>query len=223
MSYLGDADIFITTTPQFRRPSIENFEYQSRKMHYQDQIIIKDSVNDLMSDYIYISIYGNMYSEYELSVNVKYHPHFNERLEYATPLWEREPVHVIFENEWATLFASYKPWWSMHEDRTVVFLAESFENDVTFYFAVDDYPLIYQTDLIAKNEMFSLAPEAREYTLGNGHFGTYYIRIRPAYALSDVIVDDPYEFNFHAFSQPAGNGIADLYAGQTLVGAAWKG
>ena len=169
-------------------------------MHYQDQIIIKDSVNDLMSDYIYISIYGNMYSEYELSVNVKYHPHFNERLEYATPLWEREPVHVIFENEWATLFASYKPWWSMHEDRTVVFLAESFENDVTFYFELDDYPLIYKTDWIARNEMYALRPWQDGYALGEGHSGTYFIRIRPDYTLSDFVVEDPYKFDFWAFS-----------------------
>ena len=103
-------------------------------------------MHSAMSDYIYIAIYGNTFSEYELWINVKHHPHFNERLEYATPLRERTPVRILFENEWAQVFASYSPWWSMHEARTVVFLAESYVNDVTFYFAVDDYPLIYMSE-----------------------------------------------------------------------------
>ena len=53
-----------------------------------------------MSDYIYIGIYGNVRSDYELKISQTYHPHYNERLEYATPLYERSPVHVIFESEW---------------------------------------------------------------------------------------------------------------------------
>ena len=71
--------------------------------------------------------------------------------------------------------------------------------------------------------MYSLAPEHRAYTFGSGHYGTYYLRIRPAYALSDLAVDDPYYFDFHCFSQPAGNGITDLYAGTELIGVAWEG
>ena len=101
----------------------------------------------------------------------------------------------------------------MHEDKTVVFLADSYINDVTFYFSVDDYPLIYQTPFIAKNEMYTIEPYQSGYTLADGHRGTYYIRIRPKYSLSDVVVDDPYEFDFVVFSQPFGNGLTDLYAG----------
>ena len=86
------------------------------------------------------------------------HPHFNVRLEYAMPLIEREPIRVVFKNEWAQLFTSFTPLWSMHEDRTVVFLADSAVNDITFYMDIDDYPLIYQTRLIARNEMFSITP-----------------------------------------------------------------
>lgn len=47
----------------------------------------------------------------------------------------------------------------MHEDKTVIIMADSLVNDVTFYLAVDDYPLIYQTKLIARNEMFSITPK----------------------------------------------------------------
>ena len=71
--------------------------------------------------------------------------------------------------------------------------------------------------------MYIIMPEHRDYTLGSGHFGTYYIRIRPQFALSALATDDPYEFDFFAFSQPAGDGITDLYAGETLIGAAWHG
>ena len=169
-------------------------------MVHHDQIILSDTVNDFMSDFIYIGVYGNVRSDYELKIKVVHHPHFNERLMYATPLFEREPVDVLFEDEWANMFASFKPWWSMHEDRTMVLLADSHENDVTFYLALDDYPLIYMTDWIAQNEMFSLHPESVGYALGEGHFGTYYIRIRPGYTLSDLVVPDPYKFDFYAFS-----------------------
>jgi len=186
-------------------------------------VTLNDTVNNFMSDYIYIGVYGNVRSDYELVITPVYHPHFNERLEYATPLTERSPVHVQFENEWASLFASFRPRWSMHEDRTVVFLADSELNDVTFYFTVDDYPLIYQTDWIARNEMYSLRPDSPGYTLAENHFGTYYIRIRPGYVLADLAVGDPYTFDFHVFSQPAGNGLTDLYAGDSLIGVAWNG
>ena len=36
VSYLGDADIFISTNPDVRRPSLDNYDYQSRNLHYRD-------------------------------------------------------------------------------------------------------------------------------------------------------------------------------------------
>ena len=176
-----------------------------------------------MSNHIFISIYGNVDSDFELDVKKIYHPHYNEKLEYAEPLVDGEPLHVYFENEWESRFLSFQPWWSGHEDRTVVFLADSMKNDVTFYLAVDDYPLIYQTDWVARNEMFSVHPDQVGYAYGRGHFGTYFIRVRPGYILSDLIVNDPYEFHFHAFSQPSGNGLTDLYANEQVVGVAFAG
>ena len=192
-------------------------------MEHHDQIKLNDTVNNFMTDYIYIGVYGNVRSDYELIITPVYHPHFNERLMYATPLVERTPVHVYFASEWDSAFFSFKPYWSMHEDRTVVFLAESFQNDVTFYFTVDDYPLIYKTDFRSRNEMYSIHPEVPGYTIAEGHWGNYYIRVRPGYILSDLIVNDPYEFDFHAFSQPAGNGLTDLYANDPKIGVAWGG
>ena len=213
LTFIGDADIFISSSRNNRFPSVTEYELQSRNSIRFDQIKIKDTVNVGISDNIFIAIYGNVRSDFELRINTKLHPHWNERLEYALPLVEREPIRVRFKNEWAQLFTSFQPHWSMHEDRTVVFLADSYTNDVTFYFAVDDYPLIYQTDLIARNEMYSIEPGQPSYTLADGHRGNYYIRIRPNYSLSDIVVDDPYEFDFVVFSQPFGNGLTDLYAG----------
>jgi len=111
----------------------------------------------------------------------------------------------------------------MHEDRTIVFLADSFIGAVDFYFEVDDYPLIYDTDLVSRNEMYIITPWHKDYTLGHGHLGTYYIRIRPRFALSSLVVNNPYETDFFAFSQPTGDGITDIYADQVLTGAAWRG
>lgn len=157
-TFIGDADIFVSTSRSNRFPSVDDYEYQSRNSIRYDQIKLTDTVNVGLSDYIYISIYGNVRSDFELQINKVMHPHFNERLEYAMPLIEREPIRVVFKNEWAQLFTSFTPLWSMHEDRTVVFLADSAVNDITFYMDIDDYPLIYQTRLIARNEMFSITP-----------------------------------------------------------------
>ena len=161
---------------------------------------MNDTVNNFMSNYIFIGIYGSVDSDYVLDINIDYWPHYDEKLEYAQPVFERSPLHIFFKNEWENRFLSFQPWWAASEDRTVIFLCDSMINDVTFYLAVDDYPLIYMTEWVARNEMFSLHPEQRGYTYGEGHFGTYFIRVRPGYILSDLIVDDPYEFHFHAFS-----------------------
>ena len=81
-------------------------------------------------------------------------------------------------------FFSFQPWWSMHENRTIIMLADSPYQVVKFYVAMDDYPLIYDTYWLDKNEMFALQPWNPNYSDGNGMFGSYYIRVRPQYTLA---------------------------------------
>lgn len=50
----------------------------------------------------------------------------------------------------------------MHENKSIVMLADSTLQTVTFYLALDDYPLVYMTDVEGRdqwldtNEMFTL-------------------------------------------------------------------
>lgn len=103
-----------------------------QKDHF-DQVILTDTVNNWLSDYIYISVYGEIYSEFELSFKVEYHPIQNEKLVYAQPLAEKVSAFGSFANEFGDSFYSYRPWWSMHENRSIIMLADSPLQEVTFY------------------------------------------------------------------------------------------
>lgn len=130
----------------------------------------------------------------------------------AQPLSENISVFNRFTDEFGSAFYSYRPWWSMHENKSIIMLADSPEKSITFYSARDDYPLIYMTNWIDSNEMFALQPTDAGYGDANGHFGSYYVRVRPSYNIADLLIDDPYSYFFRAFSQPAGDGQTDLYA-----------
>ena len=116
----------------------------------------------------------------------------------------------------------------MHENKSIIMLADSTLQTVSFYLALDDYPLVYMTEVegrdqwIDTNEMFTLKPQDKGYMDANGFFGTYYIRVRPAYNIADLIVDNPYQYHFRAFSQPAGDGLTDLYQNEIVAGLAYK-
>ena len=80
----------------------------------------------------------------------------------ATPLTENISIFGNFDDEFGSAFYSFRPWWSMHENKTIVLLADSPIQTVTFYLALDDYPLVYLANTednnqwIDSNEMFSL-------------------------------------------------------------------
>ena len=48
------------------RPNTTHFSYASRANDHFDQIILTDSVNEWLPKEIYIAIYGQLYSEFEL-------------------------------------------------------------------------------------------------------------------------------------------------------------
>ena len=218
----------MSTTNDVKRPTTTSFTYLSCSNDHYDQVVLTDTVNDWLSDYIYISIYGELYSEFELSYKVEYHPVQNEKLTKSIPLNEAESVFGNFDDEFGNAFYSFRPWWSMHENKSIVMLADSPMQAVTFYLALDDYPLVYMADMADKNqwldsnEMFSLQPSDKGYSDAEGYFGTYYIRVRPSYNIADPLVDTPYSYYFRAFSQPAGDGLTDLYHNQALAGVAYQ-
>jgi len=50
---------------------------------------------------------------------------------------------------------------------------------VYFYADVDDYPINYITELIDTNGILVIDASNPKYTVAQGVFGTYYVRIRP--------------------------------------------
>ena len=72
------------------------------------------------------------------------------------PLREGDSVYGNFGDEFDDAFYSFRPWWSVHENKSIVLLADSPLKVVTFYLELDDYPLVYLADWIDKNEMFAL-------------------------------------------------------------------
>ena len=74
---------------------------------------------------MYISVYGSLFSEYELTVSVEYEPIFDERLRTAVALDAGVSVSGTFNDEYEEAFFSFQPHWSMHENKTIVLLADS--------------------------------------------------------------------------------------------------
>ena len=105
----------------------------------------------------------------------------------------------------------------------MVLLADSPKQSVMFYMALDDYPLVYQTDLTDTDEMLELRPDHASYRTAEGYFGTYYVRVRPSYDLADLFREGSYSYYLRAFGQPAGYGQTDLYHDMEVAGIASAG
>lgn len=76
---------------------------------------ITDTVNTWLSDELYISVYGELYSEFELTILVEYHPIRDERLGDALPLVDGVSIYNQFTDQYGYAFYAFSPWWSMHE------------------------------------------------------------------------------------------------------------
>lgn len=87
-----------------------------------------------------------------------YHPAQNEKLEKAVALTEQRSIFHETENAYDESFLSYRPWWSQHENKQIVMLADSPHKEVIFYVDLDDYPKVFKTDWLDKSEMFALQP-----------------------------------------------------------------
>lgn len=210
-TYHGDADLYVSTTDEVKRPNATSYTFASRHKDHLDQVTLTDTVNNWLPDQIYIAVYGELFSEFELTISAEFHPIHDEKLTEATALDDNWSVYGKFADEFGEAFYSYRPWWSAHENKAMVMLADSPLQEVTFYLALDDYPLVYMTDWIDQDEMFVLQPWDEGYRDADGFFGTYYVRVRPRYDLADLLRDGAYSYYFRAFTQPAGYGLTDLY------------
>ena len=156
-SYLGDADLYVATNDRW--PHAGSFEYASRRNDHIDRVILTASVADgPLPTEIFIGVHGVSYAEYELDINFEYHATHNEKLESAFPLHENRSMLHKVDDPYDEAFLAYTPWWSQHEQRSIIMISDSPYKDIVFYVDVDDYPKSYQTDWMARNGMFSLHP-----------------------------------------------------------------
>ena len=82
-------------------------------------------------------------------------------------------------------------------------LADVIFNKVFFYSQWNDFPKHFLTTKHDQNDTIT-------YHTGEEHYhstgGSYYIRLRPDYALYDLLSAREYMFNMYTFSQPPANG-----------------
>jgi hypothetical protein len=146
---------------------------------------------------IYISVYAQTQVSFELKISAVYSPTYNEKLETAEPLTDSVASYKYFENEYQEAFYSFYPWWTGKENRTMIFVGDVIFNQIFFYLQKDEYPFFYLTEYSDKDDVIVVSPNDSKYDL----HGQYYIRVRPDFALYDLISKRQYIFNFFAFSQ----------------------
>lgn len=76
-TFLGDADLYVSTSPDLKFPNTTAFEFKSAFKDFYDRVTIIDTVNDKIAPQLYIGVHANTYSEFELAVRYEYHPVYN--------------------------------------------------------------------------------------------------------------------------------------------------
>ena len=88
----------------------------------------------------------------------------------------------------AEYFLSYRPWWSAHENLTICFVSDNSISSTSFYADLDSYPFSNQTDLIDNNNILMINSTNKKYAVGDGSFGSYYIRVKQNFtAISGLV------------------------------------
>jgi hypothetical protein len=220
-SLVGDADLFVSS--DHANPTNDDYMWRSRLMEPLDQVTITafEGGDIDFTKSFYFSVYGNTYSEVLITFTYGYAPSFDEQLDKALPIGDGKFIFTNIPDEYGERLYSFAPWWSGKENRTSVFLADVLINKVFFYARWNAYPKHFYTSQHDYNDTIAIygdSPDAH-------HNGTYYIRLRPDFALYDLLSARQYIFNMYTFSQtPAalGNEPALAYEnieiGETYVG-----
>lgn len=131
---------------------------------------------------------------------------------------EAVAVSKTFLSESEESFFSYFPWWAASEQRTIVFTANVTFNSIFFYAKANDFPQFYTTEFQDRNDIIAIKPN--QYKITDGFF----IRVRPDFALYDLISNRQYIFDFYAFSMPLttpnGGRFIDIYYNESQMGYA---
>ena len=95
----------------------------------------------------------------------------------------------------------------------MVFLADVIFNKVFFYSQWNDYPKHFLTTKHDQDDTIVYHFGEPDY---HSKDGSYYIRLRPDFALYDLLSDREYIYRMYAFSQPSVNGSRLTYGWQTI-------
>jgi hypothetical protein len=218
-SIVGDADLVVSTSlklPRLNDPS--NMVFTSRQTDRFEAITLVRSDNFTLNRPIYIGVYASSMTAYVLKFERTYTLQYQIKLEKATPLQENTPIALQYNEEYEESFFSYFPWWSASENRTMILFADVIFNKIFFYAKLNDFPQFYTTDWLDQNDAIAFKPT--DYSISDGVF----IRVRPDFALYDLISKREYIFKFIAFSQintgPEAGKFIDLHCGDMQIGYA---
>ena len=121
---------------------------------------------------------------------------YEVKLDDARALGDGSRIHEQIADEYADGFYSFAPWWGRPENRTMIFLADVIQNKVFFYTRWGAYPRHFLTTKHDQQDVIAIFGDDPDY---HSH-GKYYIRLRPDFALFDLISDRRYIFDMYAFS-----------------------
>lgn len=218
-SLRGDADIFASLSDP--NPTNNNFDYRSRTGERIDEVVIQETTGrDPFTNSIYFSIYGNTFAQIKVEFEFEYKPSYNEQLTKALAIGDGSHRFEVIADEYEERLYSFAPWWSGKENRTVVFLADVLYNRVFFYTQWNAYPKHFRTSKHDIND--TVAVYGGEPDHHNN--GTYYTRLRPDFALYDLMSKRQYIYNMYAFSMAPSafnepqNGWETIALGEEYVG-----
>jgi len=220
-SLLGDADLFASHTQS--NPTNDNCDWKSRLIEPIDQVVIENLGGQVNFDRpIYFSVYGNSYSEVKIVFEYTYAPYYDAELDKAVAIADNSSIYTNIPDEYGERLYSFTPWWSGKENRTAVFLADVLVNKVFFYSRWNAYPKHFYTSKHDFNDTIAIYGNDE----GNHHNGTYYVRLRPDFALYDLLSARQYIYNMFAFSQTPATwetkelAYENMELGETYVGFA---
>lgn len=101
------------------------------------------------------------------------------------------------KDQYKDRFYRYDPWWTPNENRTVVFLSDTIMNNVFFIAEWNDYPIQRITTLVDVNDTICISGAHPQY---NVRGGSYFVRLKPDFAISALLVNKTYQFEMHGFS-----------------------
>jgi hypothetical protein len=110
-----------------------------------DSLTLNKTGNFSLNRFIYIAVFAQTFSVYEISFEATYELEYDAKLTLASPIRESIGYHSMYLQETQESFYSFQPWWAGYENRTMVYFTDVIFNNVFFYIMANEYPQFYLT------------------------------------------------------------------------------